>query len=39
MGALARAEPSYLRLLRTLKEAIDPRGVLAPGRYDAVCGD
>lgn len=38
MGALNRLERPYQQLLRTLKETLDPHGILAPGRY-TVSGD
>lgn len=33
MGALERCDPAYLRLIQTLKEVLDPNGILAPARY------
>ncbi len=35
MHALQRWEPAYNRLLQTLKHAIDPNDIIAPGRYQA----
>jgi 4-cresol dehydrogenase (hydroxylating) len=34
MGVLQEAQPSYKRLLRQIKDAIDPHHILAPGRYE-----
>jgi 4-cresol dehydrogenase (hydroxylating) len=34
MGALPESDGAYGRMLRQLKEALDPGGILAPGRYD-----
>jgi 4-cresol dehydrogenase (hydroxylating) flavoprotein subunit len=34
LGKLAGAEASYMRLLKSLKAALDPNNILAPGRYD-----
>jgi 4-cresol dehydrogenase (hydroxylating) len=33
MDKLPPSEPAYLDLLKTLKDALDPNGILAPGRY------
>jgi hypothetical protein len=33
MGTLERCDPTYLRLIQTLKEILDPKGILAPARY------
>jgi 4-cresol dehydrogenase (hydroxylating) len=34
MQLLGRAEPSHLQTIRAIKQALDPNGILAPGRYD-----
>jgi 4-cresol dehydrogenase (hydroxylating) len=34
MQALPRAADDYARFMRTLKRALDPNDILAPGRYD-----
>ena len=34
MAALPESDGAYGRMLRQLKEALDPGGILAPGRYD-----
>jgi 4-cresol dehydrogenase (hydroxylating) len=33
MKLLDKAEPSHRAFVRTLKQAVDPRGIIAPGRY------
>ena len=33
MDKLPPSEPAYTSLLKTLKDALDPNGILAPGRY------
>lgn len=33
MDKLPPPEPSYTKLLHTLKDALDPNGILSPGRY------
>jgi 4-cresol dehydrogenase (hydroxylating) len=33
------AQPEYSRVLQSIKEALDPAGILAPGRYDAASAD
>jgi 4-cresol dehydrogenase (hydroxylating) len=33
MGYVASAHDDYARALQSLKQALDPRGILAPGRY------
>lgn len=34
MRVLAAAESSHLETLCAIKHALDPEGILAPGRYD-----
>ena len=34
MNSLNPAEATYGRLVHSLKQAFDPRDILAPGRYD-----
>lgn len=36
MNVLATAQPEYGRLVRQIKTALDPNGVLAPGRYESM---
>ena len=33
MDKLPPPEPAYAALLKTIKDALDPNGILAPGRY------
>lgn len=35
MSAMSTLQPEYLAVLRSLKAALDPKGILAPGRYEA----
>jgi FAD/FMN-containing dehydrogenase len=35
MGSLARTAPAFVSFTRRLKQAIDPDGMLAPGKYGA----
>jgi hypothetical protein len=36
MGRLVALRPEFFALVKQLKSALDPQGIIAPGRYCAV---